>query len=424
MNTNVIPQQIKNWKHYFTAIFYCRKYGNPSKKLKIIGVTGSDGKTTTANIIYTLLKSAGFKIGIISTLNVKTQEKEFPLDFHVTNPAPKDLQKILNMMVEEGLEYVVLETTSHGLDQHRVTGIKYDFAVYTNVSHEHLDYHKTYDNYLKTKSKLIHHTSKDGVVVINKDDQSFKYLFDLATDLNRKILTYGFNPNSDIKAEEFVKENKNMDFSLTFKKKKYNLSTNLKGRYNIYNIMASIATVLELEIPTKKIKEALLKIPDLEGRWDVVKEKPFQVIIDFAHTPNALENVLKRGDQIRKKGNNLIVVFGCAGKRDNFKRGKMGAISAKYADKIILTAEDPRGEDVELINNEIIEGIKETQKENTEYFSIPDREKAIKKALEIAKKGDIIITTGKGHEKSMNIDGKVELPWDEKKIVLKLLKKN
>jgi UDP-N-acetylmuramoyl-L-alanyl-D-glutamate--2,6-diaminopimelate ligase len=426
MNTNIVPQQIKNWKHYFVALFYCKKYGNPSKKLNVIGVTGSDGKTTTANIIYTLLKFAGFKVGIISTLNVKTQEKEFPLDFHVTNPAPKDLQKILAMMVEEGLEYVVLETTSHGLDQYRVAGIKYKFAIYTNVSHEHLDYHKTYEKYLKTKSKLINYTKKEGVIVLNKDDQSFKFLFDLATDLERKIITYGFTQNSDIQADEFVTDNeKNMNFSLCInKKKKQQFSTTLKGRYNIYNIMASIAVALELKIPTTKIKQGLLNIPNLEGRWEVLKEKPFQVVIDFAHTPNALENVLKRGDQIRKKGNNLIVVFGCAGKRDRSKRPKMGAIAAKYADKIILTAEDPRGEDVELINREIIEGINEAQREDIEFFSIPDRELAIKKALEIAKKGDIVITAGKGHERSMNLDGKKELPWNEKEIILKLLKKN
>ncbi len=423
MNRDLIPQQIKNLKHYITAIFFCKRYGNPSKKLKIIGVTGSDGKTTTANIIYALLKNAGLKVGIISTLNVKTQDKEFHLDFHVTNPAPKDLQKILRLMVDEGLEYVILETTSHGLDQFRVAGIKYEYAVYTNVTHEHLDYHKTYENYLKTKSKLINHTSKQGTVIINKDDQSFKTLFDLATNLERKIYTYGFSQSSDIQADEFVKEEKNMEFSLKIKNRFEKFQTNMKGRYNIYNIMASITVALDLKIPVKKIKEGLLEIPTLEGRWEVIKEKPYQVVVDFAHTPNALENVLKRGDQIRKKGKKLIVVFGCAGKRDTTKRPKMGAVSGKYADKIILTAEDPRGESVESINKEIIEGIKETQKEETEYFSIPDREQAIKKALEIAKKGDIVIMTGKGHEKSMNLDGKEELPWNEKEIILKLLKK-
>lgn len=423
MNTNIIPQQVKNWKHYFVARFYCIKYKNPSKKLNIIGVTGSDGKTTTANIIYNILKSSGFKVGVISTLSVKTQKKEFPLDFHVTNPAPKDLQKILSLMVEEGLDYVILETTSHGLDQHRIAGVKYKFAVYTNVSHEHLDYHKTYENYLKTKAKLIHYTTKDGIVIINKDDFSSKHLLDLARDLNRKIITYGFDKGCDLKADEFITEKVGkLHFTITYKKKKHPLKTNLKGRYNIYNIMASIAVARELKIPFKKISDALSKMPTLEGRWEVIKEKPFQIILDFAHTPNALENVLKRGDEIRKKGNNLIVVFGCAGKRDHFKRPKMGEASAKYADKIILTAEDPRGEDVEKINREIIEGIKKVQPEKKNYLSIPDRTKAIEKSLEMARKGDIVIITGKGHEKSMNLDGKEELPWNEREIILQALK--
>lgn len=423
MLTNLVPQKIKNWKHYFVALYFCRKYGNPSKKLKIIGVTGSDGKTTTSNIIYQILKNSGFKVGVISTLSVQTPSKEFPLDFHVTNPAPKDLQKILSTMVQEGLEYVVLETTSHGLHQFRVAGIKYSFAVYTNVSHEHLDYHKTYENYLKTKSKLINYTKKDGIVVLNKDDQSFKDLFDLATALDRKIITYGFSTGSDLQTDEFITEEKNMEFSLKKKDKVYKFSTNLKGRYNSYNIMASIAVALELKVPMKKLKSSLLKLPQLEGRWDVVKEKPFQVIIDFAHTPNALENVLKRGDQIRKKGNKLVVVFGSAGKRDKSKRPKMGFASAQYADKIILTAEDPRGEDVEKINKQIIEGIQKVQRQDLEYISIPNRKNAIKRALKEAKKGDIIIMAGKGHEKSMNLDGKKELPWNEKDIILEILKK-
>lgn len=423
MSTSMIPQPVKNLKHYLLAQFYCKRYLCPSKKLKIIGVTGSDGKTTTSNIIYSILKNANLKVGVISTLNVKTQSKEFPLDFHVTNPAPKDLQKILRMMVKEGLEYVVLETTSHGLDQYRVAGIKYDFAVYTNVTHEHLDYHKTYENYLRTKGKLINHTGKDGTVILNKDDESFKYLFDLATNLERQIITYGFSQSSDIQADEYVKEDEEMTFTLKIKNRKSKYVTNLKGRYNIYNLMASIGVARELGIPTRKIKESILKIPQMEGRWEIVKEKPFQIIVDFAHTPNALENVLKRGDQLKEKGKKLIVVFGCAGKRDKTKRPKMGYVSGKYADVVILTAEDPRGEDVKSINREIIEGIKETQLENIQYFSIVRRENAIKKALKIAKRGDIVIVTGKGHEKSMNIDGKKELPWDEKEIILKLLKK-
>jgi UDP-N-acetylmuramoyl-L-alanyl-D-glutamate--2,6-diaminopimelate ligase len=423
MITKIIPQQIKNLKHYFVAMHYCRKYKNPSKKMTVIGVTGSDGKTTTSNIIYTILKDAGLKAGVISTISVKTDKQEFPLDFHVTNPAPKDLQKILHTMLNEGVEYVVLETTSHGLDQFRVAGIKYDFAVFTNVTHEHLDYHKTYENYLKTKAKLIRYTSKEGTIVLNQDDQSFKYLNDLATALDKKVITYGFSKSANIQAEEFVKEKKKfMDFTVKVGEKFATLTTNLRGRYNISNILAAISVANEFQIPIEKVSKSLINLPQLEGRWEIIQEKPFEVVVDFAHTPNSLENVLKRGDQSKNKNGKLIVVFGCAGKRDKSKRPKMGAIAAKYANRIILTAEDPRGESIEKINNQIINGIKETPYErDLEYISIPDRETAIRDAIKKAQKGDLVLITGKGHEKSMNLDGKKELPWNEKEIVKKIL---
>jgi UDP-N-acetylmuramoyl-L-alanyl-D-glutamate--2,6-diaminopimelate ligase len=423
MKTNLIPQQIKNYKHYFVAMHFCRKYGNPSKKLKVIGVTGSDGKTTTANILYHLLKFAGLKVGVISTISVKTATKEFPLDFHVTNPAPKDLQKILRMMLDEGIEIVVLETTSHGLDQYRVAGIQYDFAVYTNVTHEHLDYHKTYEKYLQTKGKLIKYTQKEGTVILNHDDQSFPYLFDLATMLERKIVTYGFSKNANIQADEFVREEDNMVFSLKLADRVEEFSTNLKGRYNISNIMACIGTAIELGVSVGDIRKALLNLPQLDGRWEVIQQRPFNVIIDFAHTPNALENILHRADQMKKKDKNLIVVFGCAGKRDKTKRAKMGSIAGKYGNKIILTAEDPRGENVEKINEQIIDGIKQAQNiPQKNFLSIPDREQAILQAITLAKPGDIILIAGKGHERSMNLDGKTELPWSDKETTLKLLK--
>jgi UDP-N-acetylmuramoyl-L-alanyl-D-glutamate--2,6-diaminopimelate ligase len=424
MIKNLIPQRVKNVKHFFIAHFYNLRFRKPSKKLKVIGVTGTDGKTTTSIILYTMLKLSGKKVGLISTINAKIDKKEYPLAFHVTNPDPKDLQNFLKMMVDSGLEYAVLETTSHGLDQYRVAGINYEFAVYTNVTHEHLDYHKTYENYLGTKAKLISYTKKDGTVILNRDDESFSYLSDLSNKLERKTITYGFSKNSDILADEIITEKKYMNFAIKVKKKEYKLKSNLKGRYNVSNIMASIAVALELGIPMKDIKKHITQIPQLEGRWEVLQEKPFKVVVDFAHTPNSLENVLKRGDLFKTKNSNLIVVFGCAGKRDYSKRPKMGKIAGQYADKIILTAEDPRGEDVEKINAEIFEGIQSTPKGyEREYHSVPDRKEAIEKAINLAQKDDTIIITGKGHEKSMNLNGREELPWDEKKVTQSILKK-
>ncbi len=418
MTKKIVPQKIKNIKHYFTALFYCKKYKNPAKKLKIIGVTGSDGKTTTANIIYEILKKKGLKVGIISTINVKTKEKEFDLDFHVTNPSPKDLHKFLDIMVKEEIEYLVLETTSHGLDQYRVKGIEFDFAIFTNVTKEHLDYHKTYEKYLKAKGKLISYTKKNGVVILNKDDNSYRYLSRLAEKKRKRVITYGIKKEAIISAKEIKEEKEGMNFFFISDKENYNVRTNINGTYNVYNILGSIAVATEIKVEKDIIGSALLEIPQIEGRWDVVQRDPFYLVVDFAHTPSGLENVLRKCNKIKREGARVIVLFGCAGERDIEKRPKMGSISARYADIVILTAEDPRGERVEKINSEIIEGIKNEDRK-IDYFSITERRDAIRKALRLAKEGDIVLFTGKGSEKSINMDGKNELPWDEKEIAKK-----
>jgi UDP-N-acetylmuramyl tripeptide synthase len=206
---------------------------------------------------------------------------------------------------------------------------------------------------MKTKARLIKKTKKDGFIVLNRDDsKSFDYLFNLSNDLERKVITYGFSKGTDIHADELVSEHKLMHFSLKIKGKNIRFKTNLKGRYNVSNIMAGVATALQLGVDIKTIKETLEKIPQLEGRWEILQEKPFNVIIDFAHTPNALENVLIRASNLKAKNKKLIVVFGSAGKRDKSKRPLMGRVAANLADIIILTAEDPRGEDVLQINRE------------------------------------------------------------------------
>jgi UDP-N-acetylmuramoyl-L-alanyl-D-glutamate--2,6-diaminopimelate ligase len=278
---------------------------------------------------------------------------------------------------------------------------------------------------MKTKARLIKKTKKDGFIVLNRDDsKSFDYLFNLSNDLERKVITYGFSKGTDIHADELVSEHKLMHFSLKIKGKNIRFKTNLKGRYNVSNIMAGVATALQLGVDIKTIKETLEKIPQLEGRWEILQEKPFNVIIDFAHTPNALENVLIRASNLKAKNKKLIVVFGSAGKRDKSKRPLMGRVAANLADIIILTAEDPRGEDVLQINREIEDGARRiVGGERKEIFSIPNREEAIVKAIVRASKGDIIVITGKGHERSMNLDGKTEIPWSDKNITLKYLRK-
>lgn len=419
----LIPQNLRNYKHFLTSVYYNLAYGRPSAKLKVIGVTGTDGKTTTSNMIYEILNQAGKKAGLISTINAKFAGKEYPTGFHVTTPSPKLLQQFLKEMVDNEIEYVVLETTSHALDQHRVGGIKYDVAVYTNITHEHLDYHKTYDNYLQTKAKLMSLLKPDGVAVINRDDSSYNKLYEIAKTQTNKVIRYGFSEGVEVFAKDYNGDRKINHFMVNAKSgEKFDIRLRLLGGYNAYNALAAISATLNLGVNPKSIVKALEKMQSLEGRWEVMQERPFKVIVDFAHTPNALEKALTLARNQTDQEHDVIVVFGTAGERDRGKRPLMGEVAAKLANKVILTAEDPRTESVENINKEIMQGFKGYEmKVNRDFFSIPDRGVAIQKALEIARPGDLIVITGKGHEKSMNLDGKSEIPWSDQEVVKTLL---
>lgn len=422
---NLIPQRIKNIKHFFFSIFYNIYFGAPSRQLKVIGVTGTDGKTTTANMIYEILSNAGKKVGLITTINAKFREKTIETGFHATTPNPKLLQKILKQMSDEEMEYVILETTSHALDQYRVRGISYEAAVYTNVTHEHLDYHGTYENYLKTKASLMKLVKSGGLVVLNRDDSSFEKLERVAKSLSLKIIRYGFGKNSDVSARDYNSNSKINHFMVKSSgHEEFDVRLRLLGGYNVYNALAAISVALDLKIPTKFIVNALENFQSLEGRWEIIQKKSFKVIVDFAHTPNALEKALNLARKQVDPEHNVILVFGSAGKRDVLKRPMMGKIAGKFADKIILTAEDPRGEDVSQINRQIAEGFKKfNRKINKDYFNIPDRKEAIAKGISLAKPGDLVLITGKGHEKSMNLDGKNEIPWSDQEIVRKFLRR-
>lgn len=423
---NLIPQRLKNKYHYIKSKYYHLKYNKPSTKLKILGVTGTDGKTTTCNLIFEILKEAKKEVGIISTLNAKYKDKEYPVGFHVTTPDSKLLQKFLNDMVNEGIDYVVLESTSHGLDQYRLGNIQYETAAFTNITNEHLDYHKTYNNYLLAKSKLITQSKEKARVILNKDDKSYKQLREITLKQNKKIITYSIKKEAEYFATDIIEDSNKSRYTLNIKKdnniNQYKLELNIPGVYNISNSLCAIATCVENGIDVKYCISALKKIPQLEGRWEILQEKPFKVIIDFAHTPNALENVLIKAETQKQKGR-LIIVFGSAGLRDKYKRPMMGEYASKLADIVIITAEDPRTEDVNEINNQIELGIKKNKKMilNKTYYKINDRKKAIKKALSIAKTNDIVLITGKGHEKSMNLDGIKEIPWSDQDIVKEIL---
>ena len=374
-------------------------YGIPSKKLKVIGVSGTDGKTTTSNLIYWILKRAGHKVGLISTLGAKIGQESFDTGLHVTNPDPLSLQSLLSRMVNAGCNFAVLEVTSHGLAQGRVVGVNFDIGVLTNVTHEHIDYHKTYKNYALAKAKLFN-TVK--VAILDKSDKSYKYI--------KTVL------NPDIKVVDYTERKLSSD-------EKKAIEGRFPEQYNVLNALASISVAKELKIPDKVIADAINTFPGLPGRMEEIKtNKAFKVFVDFAHTPNSLEKALASLRKKLEKKGRLIAVFGSAGERDTQKRAMMGKIAVNLSDISVLTAEDPRGEEVNSIIDEIAGGaIKAGAIEGSQFYKIPERGEAIAFAIQkLAQREDIVAILGKGHEKSMAF-GEVEHPWSDKEAVINAL---
>jgi UDP-N-acetylmuramoyl-L-alanyl-D-glutamate--2,6-diaminopimelate ligase len=406
-------QSIKNVYHLFQSVAAITINGFPSKELVVIGVTGTDGKTTTSSLIYHILRTAGHKAALISTVGAIINDKVYDVGFHVTTPSSFAVQSYIKKAKKAGVKYLVLETTSHALDQHRVTGIHFDVGVVTNITKEHLDYHKTYERYVAAKVKLL---KKSNIVVINKDDRSYekirKLLFPrvntrVLREREKKVVTYGLKTDAAINPHDFK------------------FSTKLVGKFNQYNCLAAAAALLQLHISDESIRKGIASYKAPAGRQEVVYNKDFMVINDFAHTPASFAGILPEAKKMAK--GRLIHVFGSAGKRDAYKRPEMGKASAQYSDIIVLTAEDPRDESVEKITGEIARGISDsrfqisdighpTSQNGKKYlFKISDRKEAIGFAVGIAQKGDVVLLTGKGHEKSMNY-GKGEEKWDESEI--------
>src|SRR5579872_6734743 len=329
-------QKTKNIFHFQQAIIANIINGFPSRGMKIIGVTGTDGKTTTANLIYHVLHEAGEKAAVVSTVGAVIDGKKFDLAFHVTTPGRFAVQSYIKKAKKAGVKYIVLEVTSHALDQHRISGIHIDVGVITNITHEHLDYHKTYEKYVKAKAKLL---KKAKVAILNKDDHS--YLLLKKKELPRahnKQITYGLKKDSSVNPHNFP------------------FQTKLLGQFNKYNCLAAISVLQQLHISDQKIRKALLSYQPPIGRQEIIYNNDFMVINDFAHTPNSFSVILPEAKRLARS--RLIHVFGSAAKRDAYKRPEMGKFSAKYADIIILTSEDPRDEGFEKIAQEIAAGIK------------------------------------------------------------------
>lgn len=388
-------QKAKNVYHLGRSILANSYYGFPGRSMTIIGVTGTDGKTTTSHLIYHILKSAGKKTALISTVAAIIDGKTYDTGFHVSTPDAFALQPYLKKARESKTEYVVQEVTSHALDQNRVFGIPFTVGVLTNITQEHLDYHKTFANYVKAKAKLL---NVAGIAILNRDDASYNKV--LQQLKNTTYITYGMKLNADINP-----------ISFSFK-------SSLPGEYNHYNCLAAIAVCNVLGIPDNDIQKGVASFQLPKGRMEVVHDGEFAVIVDFAHTPNSIEQVLKALMQNVKGRGKIIHVFGAAGERDHSKRWVMGKMSAKYADHIILTSEDPRSESAEKIVEDITRGIKDKK---VPVEKILDRKEAIRRAIEVAKKNDVVLITGKGHESSMNF-GTVEVPWDDAKEIILAIK--
>ncbi len=392
-------QKFKNYYHLGVAVLACTWYGFPAKNLIVIGVTGTDGKTTTTNLIYHILHSAGYNASMVSTVGANINGKVSDVGLHVTTPSSWIIQKFLKKAAESGAskKYMVLEVTSHAIDQYRIWGIDFDIAVLTNITNEHLDYHKTYKNYVLTKAKLL---QKARCIVVNRDDQSYEIIQSMIK--HKKHTLYGMEIG-DITPGKFP------------------FKTKIFGKYNTYNILAGIAVCKQLGLSDDSIRKGIGTFVLPKGRAEIVYTGDFSIMVDFAHTSNAFEKLLSSVKKETK--GKLIHVFGSAGKRDFAKRPKMGEISTKYADITIITADDPRTESVDDIAKQILSGIKdyETKIKQKTLFCINDRQSAIDKAVSLARKGDFVVLTGKAHEKTISMSTG-EQPWSDYEAAEKALK--
>ncbi len=395
-------------------------YGWPARKLTVIGITGTDGKTTTSNLIYKILIAAGIKAGMISTVNAVIGDVVLDTGFHVTTPDAHDVQNYLARMVDAGLTHVVLETTSHGWAQYRVDACEFDIGVVTNITHEHFDEHGSYENYRAAKARLFSSLEKTKdkpqgnprLAVINRDDLKSYDFLDNFVKVNK--LNYGLNQDANIRADNIEYSSAGINFTAKSKDFQFDVSSALVGAYNVSNCLAALtATIYGLGIKPETAAKGIALLDGIPGRMEHIDlGQKFIAIVDFAHTPNALKVTLEAGRKMTQ--GRVISVFGSAGLRDKEKRRMMAETSIELADLSILTAEDPRTESLDGILEEMAAGARSKGgREGETFWCVADRGEAIKFALKLAGEGDIVLSCGKGHEQSMCF-GKTEYLWDDR----------
>jgi UDP-N-acetylmuramoyl-L-alanyl-D-glutamate--2,6-diaminopimelate ligase len=386
-------------------------YGSPSDKLKLTGITGTNGKTTTATLLYQLFSGLGYNVGLISTVENRIVDEVVPSTH--TTPDPIQLNELLKRMVDKGCNHVFMEVSSHAVDQERISGLKFTGAVFTNITHDHLDYHKTFENYIKAKKKFFDELSSDSFALVNADDKrgmvmlqntkATKYTYGLKkmTDFKGKIIT------NSIEGLELEVANKNVWFKMI-------------GDFNAYNLLAVYGAAVLLGEDSDEVLTQLSLLKGAPGRFEqVLPGSRITAIVDYAHTPDALKNVLETIAQFRTGNEQVITVVGCGGNRDKTKRPLMASIACKLSDKVVITSDNPRDEDPMEIIREMQSGI--TPSEVKKTLVMADREEAIKTACMLAKDKDIILVAGKGHETYQEIKG-IKYPFDDREVVGRMLK--
>ncbi|MEL7609003.1 MAG: UDP-N-acetylmuramoyl-L-alanyl-D-glutamate--2,6-diaminopimelate ligase [Bacillota bacterium] len=404
-----IPQVIVKDTRAAMALMAAQYYGHPAKKLIMVGITGTNGKTTTTYMLKYIAEHAGHKVGLIGTIRNMIGDRVLETDR--TTPESVDLHKILRQMCDEGVQVVMMEVSSHSLDQRRVYGVTFDVAEFTNLTQDHMDYHKTLENYLNAKKQLFYQSNG---AVINADDPHSKELME---GLTLPIMTFGVREKADITATEIDITTRGVQFDLNTPGGVTRMHIPIPGLFSVFNAIGAVGVALMLGYPMEAIKSGLEDMSSVPGRLEPLPTggRPFSVLLDYAHTPDALENILKTVRGFAK--GRIITLFGCGGDRDRAKRPIMGEVAGRYSDYLVVTSDNPRTEDPFAILRSIEEGVK---KSGCEYIIIENRLEAIRYALSHAREDDVVILAGKGHESYQEING-MKHHFDEKEITAQLL---
>ena len=415
----VMPIEIDPSVHYVQvdnsnialAVIASNFYDNPSSKLKLVGVTGTNGKTTVASLLYSLFEKGGYKAGLLSTVKVMVHTTLYPATH--TTPDSLAINNYLSKMVQAGVTHCFMEVSSHGIHQSRTEGLCFDGGVFTNLSHDHLDYHKTFAAYRDVKKQFFDTLSKAAFALVNIDDKNGKILLQ-NTKARKK--TYALKSMADYTAKVVEKNFSGMLLQLASQE----VWVRLIGGFNAYNLVSVYAVAMELGYDIDRLLPVLSSLQSVDGRFEYQQSSAGVItIVDYAHTPDALQNVLETISEIRTGNESLITVMGCGGDRDSDKRSKMGKIASVMSDQVVFTSDNPRFEDPNEVLQQIEEGVQ--QEDQFKVLSIVDRRQAIKTALRFAKQGDIVLVAGKGHENYQDIKG-VKIHFDDNEVIAEVLK--